>query len=794
MTAFRRSVAVLLSCASSAALAQQTAEVASDEIVVTAQKREQKLQDVPIAVSAFSADTIANRVIDDAQDLQFSIPNLVFNGASATLRGIGNSAISSTAEGGLGYHVNGVYLNAPRALESEYFDVERIEVLRGPQGTLYGRNTTAGVINIITRKPTDTLEGFLSGTYGNYDTVKLKGAVNIPLGVWQQRIAGYYLKRDGYNLNLFNGNRTDGRDSYAVRSSTRVEFGERTTADLVVSYFKEDSNRATLTKGVCTKDAVTGCSPLSIGFEAPDSRTTIFQRLPTSGLLFFPGDWFAGALNPSDLRTVNEDMDPTFKSSETFVSFELNHEFDAATLTLLTGYARTKTDIFGDFDRFVPTVRMRRAVTYRPNARDVVTTDLIQSGRRDKGGSEQWSQELRLASTNDGAFNWLAGAFVYDAESEIVVDITHPALAFTQQIANQPIAFETFRIESTPSKTKSWALFGETYFDLSELTRLTVGARYSRDRKSILTRQLFLDPLPGGVIRPFTSARDKWGVFTGRVVLDHRFSDDVLGYASFARGYKAGGLNPGGPAGGQSFDPEYLYAGEAGLKSTLADGRLTANLSSFYYDYKGLQLGQVAETSAITVNADARIWGLEAEFGYRPVDAFQLDLAASYLNTRIKNFASGDEGDPNAIAPGSVPARDAAGAIRRTSGGVVIKNLSGNELPNSPEFKVNVGAQYSVEFAGGWSLTPRVDYVWQTGYEGTVFNKPSDHLGSWSQTDLKAVLAAPGGMWQLRAFAKNVFDSEDITRISQDGPLVGRFRAVYALEPRTYGLELEVKF
>jgi outer membrane receptor protein involved in Fe transport len=778
------------------AYAQDSGVTAADEtgadIVVTAQKREQRLQDVPVAITALGGADIDKRLIDDTLDLQFAIPNFVFNGQSSTLRGVGNVAISSTSESGLGYHVNGVYLNAPRALEAEFYDVDRIEVLRGPQGTLYGRNTTAGVINVITARPTDEFEGFVQATYGNYDTKKVKAAINLPFGALQQRFSGFVLDRKGYTRNLFTGNRIDDRHLYSIRSSTALDFGP-TQALLVLQYFRENDRRSTLTKGVCTKDALTGCSPLSAGFETPDSRRTIFNSLPTSRLLFPNVDYFANALNPADVRVVNQDVEPRFFSSEFFASLEVSHDFGDLSLTSLTGYQTAKSDTTDDFDRFVPTIRMNRPVTYRPDTRDFVTTDQIQSARRDRNYSRQFSQELRLASSFDGPFDFLIGGYYFRYRTTVVVDITHPILAFTQQVARQPLAYEFFTIETRPARTRSWAIFGEVYYDLSDRTRLTGGLRYSSDRKSILTRQLFLDPVAGAV-RPFSSARDSWGVVTGRAVLDHRFSDDVLGYVSYSRGYKAGGLNPGGPAGGQSFDPEHLNAFEAGLKSSWLGGTLTANLAGFYYDYKGLQVGQVAETSAITVNADARTYGLEAEMTWRPARGVSIDLTGSWLRTRIKNFQSGDEGDPSAIAPGSVVALDANGNPRRTPSGILIKDLRGNELPNSPEFKVNVGAQYTAEFGGGWKLIPRVDYTWQDSFSGTVFNKPSDQFDGWSQTDIKLALVAPGGEWQLRAFAKNLFNNDDIIRITQEGPLVGRFRSIVALEPRTYGAELELRF
>lgn len=773
-------------------------EDANVEIIVTAQKKAENIQDVPLAVTALSGALVENKVIDDALDLQFSVPNLFFNGDRATLRGIGNLAISSTSEGGLGYHVNGVYFNSPSS-EQEYFDVERIEVLRGPQGTLYGRNTTGGVINIITKRPSDAFEGFANATIGNYQSLKLRGAVNIPLGeAAATRFAGFYLTRGGYTTNIFNGEDIDDRDMYGLRSTTEINFGANTSATIILSRFEEDDRRATLTKGVCTKDPLTGCSPLSAGFGTPDSRTTIFNTL---GILTgtLPGsfaagvDYFAGAVNPTDLRVVNQDVDPTYRALEESATLEVSHDFGALSLTSLTSYQRIKRDILNDFDRNVATVSLLRPVTFAALGQGAITTSNIVSARRDVTSGTQFLQELRLASDFAGAFNFVVGANYYDFEGNIDVIITHPTLAARQQQRVFSSRFEAFLIESHPSTTESYGVFGEGYLSLSEATKLTLGLRYSDDSKSILTRQIFLDPLADGSVRPFTSAQGSWGVTTGRIVVDHNFTDTVMGYASYSRGYKAGGLNPGGPAGGLTFDPEYVDAIEAGLKSTLFDGAVRANLAGFHYKYDGLQIGQVAPTSAITVNADAEIYGAEAEFTWTPNANWLLDLTLSKLKTEITQFTSGDEGDPNAIAPGAVIVRDAAGNPVRTPGGVTIKNLSGNSLPDSPEWKLSFGAQYTIDL-GALELTPRVDFYVQDEFYGTAFNKPSDTFNGYNQIDVKALLTPKDGPWQLRAFVKNLEDNADIVRITQEGPLVGRFRSLVVLEPRTYGVELNIDF
>ena len=783
-----------LAAAGGVAIAPVSAQEAQtrDVLIVTAQKREQSIQDVPIAVSAFSQDDLIASQINDALDIQFSVPNLVFNSAGFTLRGIGNNAIAASSEAGVGVHINGVYIGSPRALENTYFDLERIEVLRGPQGTLYGRNTTGGVINIITRKASNEFDAGLNVGYGNFNSVDVDGFINIPLGgVVSQRISGAYLRRDGFTENLFTGNDIDGRDQFQARSTTQFDFSDKTRASLVVSYFEEDSTRAFRGKGTCTTDPLFGCSALSAGFETPDSRATVFSVLPGASLILPDGNYFEGALNPTDLRTVNEDLDPTFTSDELFISFEVTHDFGNLTLTSLTGYQDTSFDYFQDFDRAVATSPLNFPLTYRIDLNTPETTNLIQSGVRNLGEDEQFTQEIRLASSFEGPFNFLVGGFYYDSESASSFNLSHPAFAFAQQLAGFSEDFETFSITSDPVTIESWAVFAELYYDLTDNTRLTGGFRYSWDDKSILTRTIFLNPGPDGGLQPETELAGSWSVPTGKVGVDHMtslpFTDETLLYFTASRGYKAGGLNPDVGAGLPEFDPEFVNALEIGAKNTIADGRLTANLAAFYYDYEGLQIGQVSPTSAITINADAEIYGAEAEFAARPTDAFQLDLNLSYLQTEINELVSADQGDPLGQSPGAIVLPDQT----------VIpfsQDLSGNELPNSPNVSVKVGAQYTLPIYNGWTLTTRVDHFWQGGFFSTEFNKPSDDFDGWSQTNAQLMFMNDNSPISARVFVKNAFDNDDIIRRTQEGPLVGRFRSITVLEPRVFGFQLSYDY
>lgn len=793
----RRKLCTALAIASATSFSPMASKVGAqtlEEVIVTAQRREQSLQDIPMSVTAFTGDAMEIKLIDDMSDLQFSVPNLLADGLRVAIRGVGNNAISSTAEEGLGYHVNDVYVNNPLFNVSEYFDLERVEVLRGPQGTLYGRNTTAGVINIHTRKPHEELGGWFSVSFGNYETQKYKGAFNFPIGdSVRQRFAGFYQKRDGYTENVFTGNDIDGRENWELRSSTAFDLSDRLSADLVISYIEEDSDRSFRTKGVCTKDAQYGCSPLSAGFETQDVSTSIYQTINAAlfgGALMPFGDYFANANNPSNNRKVEMDQDPSYEQEQLGVSLEFNYELENYRLTSLTGYYDTEGDVFWDADRFRTDVTLNFPLTYRANAKDFVTTDAIKSGRRQLAEAEQFTQEFRFASDYSGSFNFLLGAFYFEEESSSQTLITHPSLAAGQQLLGLPLEYEFFNIESDPVESESLALFGEGYFDLGDKTRITLGLRYTDDQKEIRTRQLFLtltDPA-------WIEAEDDWQELTGKLVGEYSLNDDSMIFASYSRGYKAGGLNPGGPSGGAVFDPEYINAFEIGSKNTFADGRIVANFGVFYYDYEDLQIGQVSETSAITANTDAETFGAEGEFMFAPTPAWRFDLNVAWLDMEIQDFENVDEGDPDGIAPGTVPARDENGDIKFSDRGLLIKDLDGNALRNAPEYSVNVGGQYTHLFDSGLELSGRVEYFWQDDYYANEFNKPSDKLDAWEQLNLQATLQSPDTDWLVRLYVKNALDNDDPIRLNQEGTLVGRFRSVTVLEPRTYGVEFQMRF
>jgi outer membrane receptor protein involved in Fe transport len=335
----------------------EAAEPAADDnvIVVTAQRRAEALQEVPIAVSAFSAESLERQQIKTTSDLQLTLPNVTFTktnftSSSFTIRGIGDLCVGVTCDSATAIHLNDAPLFGTRLFEGEFYDLAQIEVLRGPQGTLFGRNATSGVVNIRTARP--DLSGFGAAgeaEYGNYDSIKLKGMINVPIGeTLGVRVAGYYLKRDGYTLNQYNGDRYDDRNMYGVRGSLRWEPSSGTTLDVVAQYFRENDKRMRIQKQLCQRDptGVLGCLNSSLDNSFTNGNSTLgaifasqeFFRIRgvpagqtpltpnfSSGSLYGT-DVFASSPNPEDPRVINTAFEPNYFAEEWIVQGQLNQD------------------------------------------------------------------------------------------------------------------------------------------------------------------------------------------------------------------------------------------------------------------------------------------------------------------------------------------------------------------------------------------------------------------------------------------------------------------------------------
>jgi iron complex outermembrane recepter protein len=352
--------------------AEDEAAVEEPGIIVTAQRTAQNLQDVPIAVSAFNEEMLASQQIENSSDLQLTLPNVTFTksnftGSSFTIRGIGDLCVGVSCDSATAIHLDGSPLLGTRLFETEFFDLGRIEVLRGPQGTLFGRNATSGVVNIVPNRP--DLNGFSAAgeaEYGNFNSIKVKGMVNVALGdKIGVRLAGFYLKRDGYTKNVFDGRKHDGRDMYAVRGSIRFEPTETTSIDLMGYYFREKDNRARIQKQLCQRDptGILGCLPNRRDFGTTNGNALLagilgsreffaLNGLPTAlalGSIYGP-DGYANNVNPASVRQVNTDFTPEYFADEQMYQARIDQELGNLNLQVTGFYHKTRVDSRQDYN------------------------------------------------------------------------------------------------------------------------------------------------------------------------------------------------------------------------------------------------------------------------------------------------------------------------------------------------------------------------------------------------------------------------------------------------------------
>lgn len=766
-------LALLAASAAIGAQAQNT-DFMLEEIVVTAEKREANLQDTAIAVTALDAGMLERSNIEDSLDLQFAVPNLmVGQNSNITLRGVGQSVLG----GGADPAVSSSFNSMPIAPAGENYDLERIEVLRGPQGTLFGRNTTGGVINTISAQPTETLSVDISAQVANFGSTRTKGAINLPISdSVYQRFAFNTVNRDGYTENSFNDSNIDGRDELSVRSTTRFEFGETADATLVLQYFKEDSDRQSSTKVACKPDPTIGCAPDTgdtIGYPA-DYASSIDAGLLGAGILKL--NRYSAYPNPSDLREVSIDVNPEVKFEESYAGLEVNFSIsDELSLTSATAYAKNHYNQFRDFD-LAAAPNAFNAHPATPTGELTYFFDGELQSRSDYSPTqrnirdrEEFSQEFRLASDYDGALNFLAGVSYTKSETFFVGSSYLPGLHNTLNPAFPFGLVNGGFTNQSDLESESTAVFGEIYYDLSEDLTLTAGLRYTEDEKKSIAGVNSL-----GDVVEFATGEGDWQEVTGKINLnwnvDVSFTDETMVYATLSRGYKGGGLNPGNTF-APTFDPEYIDAIEIGTKNTLLDNRIQLNTAAFYYDYSDYQVGGLIAGSAANFNAEeVKVQGLELEGVYLITENLLVNASASFLDTEIEESAP----LPN-TSLGSV------------DGIPIFEDVTGNDLPNAPEMSFNLGLQYTQAINEDLDLRYRVDYYWQDQYQGREFDNYT--YDSWGRTDLYLTLSETQGRWEVEAFVKNATDDDGITGGSAEASLVGLYRKLRLLDPRTYGVE-----
>ncbi len=728
------------------------------EVVVTAQKREERLKDVPIAISAFSAEQLDQQKIEGGAELLRGVPNVNFSKSNFSMynfsiRGIGTKAISASSDPAVAVSFNNTPLIRNRLFESEFFDLQRVEVLRGPQGTLYGRNATGGVVNVIPALPGRDFAMQAKLEVGNFDTMRMSGMLNVPLtdtlGV---RVAGAFTSRDGFDYNSFTKQRVNGRSLWSTRAALQWEPADWLKANLIWQHFEEDDNRSRTGKQLCTRDPgratvgtapiplelqgrlSQGCLPRSIyedaAYGAPNGaglaflaagRLVVSMGSPAGSFqtrfAFLPGDPFGNVKQSRNLREIETSIDPVFRAKNDV--FQGNLEFnlsDSIKFVSQTAYARDRYYSSQDFNRFVsgPIFAESRDLYYvftgEPMSQQhgspggifvdpqLGASDRLLAMDLNRSRNSQWSQEFRLQSSFDGPVNFNVGAnylnfksqddyFVFNNAFSFIaynlynrgVDTVpnyHPCPPGTTNsdcvyVDPNPIGSldeqgHNYFLSRNIVKTESWAAFGELYWNVAANLKVTAGLRWTKDIKiaTPIPSQLLLGGgapygigTSGGYVNSGYPAapdiRQSWSEPTGRLVIDWKpdlsFTDQTLVYASAARGYKGGGVNPPRPdlhpaivqyqPLPERYAPEYVNAFEIGTKNSFANGRLTLNATGFYYDYEGYQVSQIVDRISLNENFDATSWGFELEAAWRPSRAFRLDANFGYLQTRLKKGA-----------------------------------------------------------------------------------------------------------------------------------------------------------
>lgn len=694
------------------AVAQETSGAQNsagiEEIVVTAQRRNESAQDVPLSVSVVSASLATAMGVTDTASLEAAVPGLQFtrslNNATPALRGIGsNPSAPLGSESAVATYIDGVYITSPAASLFSFNNIERIEVLKGPQGTLFGRNATGGVVQVVTRDPESTTGVDMHVGYGNYDTVE--GSVYGTTGLAENLAADvaifYENQNDGWGRNLANGK----------KAFTDKQFGAR------------------------TKWLVAPTEHMRITLAADYNRTKTDVGVGQSA---FPGtvagDFTTG---PAGFYNVYADKDNWTKTKQKGVSLKVEQDLEWARFVSISSYRHVTSDVSYDGDK-----------TANPAVRNDI---FINSTDR------TLTQELQLLSSDKSAIDCIVGLFYFNDKAKF-----DPLLSTRGDIFNQ-------------QDTRSYAAYGQATGNLGESTRLTLGLRYTTDKRQQDGRIEF----GGVVVFDPPGANSKFSKLTYRVALDHRFSPDFLAYASYNRGFKSGLFNlvsPGSPG----VRPEVIDAFEVGFKSDLFDKRLQFNVAGFYYEFNDLQVSLLQGTTTRLVNAgksDSK--GFDIELQARPFGNLRLNSSISYIDAKFVDYTG---------AP--ISSANPTGALcsngRATPTCVDIGSATGNYVPRAPKWSANIGGVYTIPVEGA-KIQIAANYYYNNGY----YWDPDNRLKQPSYSLLNTSIGweADSGV-SVRAWGKNLLNKKYYSLAGAS--VVGDMGSPAA--PRTYGATIGYRF
>jgi len=719
------SVAIAATLSSGASAESST--LVFEEVLVTAEKRSESLQDLSQAITVLDGDDLDTQQISSFVDLSAIAPgvNIAKNEGFKTvitIRGVGNEANQNAiANPSVSYHLDGIYVASPFALQTDFLDLERIEVLRGPQGTLFGQNSTGGAINVITQAPTvDDSFGKADLTLGDYGLVKARAAYNLPLSdSLAVRASIISNSRDGFTDNLTLGQDLDDANSVSARVRVLYEPRENFRANFTAQIFDEDRNGAA-------------------------------QK---------------GLLDPTpNARELRQDSRADYELTSELYSVVLEWDLEAFSIKSLTSYQNDDVLINRDNDRndlavLAPFAQLPSVYVPETNKQKTVT------------------QEINLISGDPlfGKMDWVAGVFYLNTEVEIsireLLDFNFNG-TFDPYTLDQVFAFDDdaeigFISDSKPERD-STSIYGQGTWNFNDEWRAVFGLRYTEDEVYSAVTNFF--GRTGTDIIEMDSEK-----VTGRLVLEHDFNDSTMGFASYTRGFKPGGSNL--TYGLESvvapvvvlptFDEEIVDAFEVGLKTDLADGRVRLNAAAFFYDYEGLQY-QATDPEVFQGGVgnipESEIFGAELELSAFLSDSVILDVRLAWLDTEITadhlaldNVQSEAAGNA-LIGQGFNLFSDEIQVARSAA----VQNVNGNELAKTPEFTGNIALNWNKNITAG-EVNSSLQYTYRGEFKHRIFNNAvTDTVPSYDVIDLIVGFRPEGKDWRVELIAKNLTDEDGV--------------------------------
>jgi iron complex outermembrane receptor protein len=713
------------------------AENTTGDIIVTAQFRSQKLQNAPLSITAFDASSLNARSYSRVTDVTDAAPNVVIKPAGAAfgpaaqifIRGVGQSDSNFALEPGVGTYIDDVYYGTLYGANFDLLDLDRVEILRGPQGTLAGKNSLGGAIKLYTRRPDGKGSSFVEGSYGSRNLLSFRGGADITLmpGTLFARLSGVFNRQDGYVQRLDYGCLHPGSGIAAASATPDCKLGQeggknyaggRLALRWLAGAGFEVNLSSTLVRDTSepAASALLAVAPSGVGFfnginpnlfiTPPGAfiNYATYQTPAFTDPAIYNGRAGAGT-HPT--TSVPDHIDLLSSNSAATVDIDLG---SGIALKSITGYSYTRTRYGGDLD----------------------TTPISINQFDFRARSRQVSQELRLSGEITDLINWTLGGYYYRAHNNIGgANFLFPGRPFEN--LNSPD-------DDIISKNKS--AFGQVIVHPASGLNLTGGIRYTSDSKDYVYRRYnpFLPGVPtftpAGALTG-TSSHYRSNHFDYRVGVDYRWSDALLTYAQVSTGFRGGGTNPRPfvPEQAVPFFPETLTAYEIGFKSDLFDRKLRLNVAAFINNYANIILTNSAPTPTSTNNAtptnigSAQFKGIEAELTARPVQGLLIDASASYLGFKLKSF---------------------------TGAGLVIPNISlATRAPFAPKWKAAAGIQYAVETDLG-TITPRVDYAYQSAYFTGIDNNPLGEVPGYGIFNARFSWDSPDGSWRVSLAAKNL--------------------------------------